>query len=164
MRPSAVMTIDPKMSHVVEAGRERGLEVAPRTFPAETRTAEDAARAVGCETSQIVKSLIFGSDRGPVLFLVSGTNRLDPARGAAAVGASSLDRLDATRAKDVTGFSIGATPPFGLRDDLPVVMDEALLRHEVVWASAGRTDSVFPTAPRELARATGATITTLRVD
>src|SRR5688572_24102908 len=114
--------VDAKLQQVVDAGRSLGLEVAPRTFSTETRTAQDAAREVGCDVAAIVKSLIFDSDGGPLLFLVSGANRLDAAKGAAAAGVSKLERADADAAKKATGYSIGATPPLGLATELPVLM------------------------------------------
>jgi len=156
--------MDAKTQRVIDAGRAAGLEVEPRTFTSETRTAEDAARNVGCEVSQIVKSLVFGSERGTLLFLVAGGNRLDERKGATVAGVDKLHRLDANAAKAATGYSIGATPPLGLASRFDVFMDEDLLRHEVVWAAAGRTDSVFPAQPIELARSANATVADLKVD
>jgi Cys-tRNA(Pro) deacylase len=147
---------DEKVRRVVETGRERGIEVEPVTFPKETRTAADAAAAVGCDVAQIVKSLVFAAGAQPVLLLVSGANRVDLVVAAAAAGVEALERADANAAKATTGYSIGATPPFGLAGDLPVLMDEDLLAHDVVWASAGRPDSVFAVEPGALARASGA--------
>jgi Cys-tRNA(Pro) deacylase len=154
--------MDPKLQQVVDAGRASGLDIEPHTFSAETRTAHDAAREVGCDVAAIVKSLIFESERGPLLFLVSGANRLDASKGATAAGVTKLERADANAAKKATGYSIGATPPLGLATELPVFMDEDLLTHDEVWAAAGRTDSVFPVAPKELARVTGAPVVDLK--
>lgn len=150
--------MDPKVQRVVDAGAAAGLTVEPTTFTSETRTAEDAARNVGCDVSQIVKSLVFGSDRGPLLFLVAGNNRLDVKKGASVAGVTKLERLDANAAKAATGYSIGATPPLGVTTQLDVFMDEDLLQHDAVWAAAGRPDSVFPADPKELARAANATV------
>ena len=147
-----------KVSRVVAAGAERGLVVEPVTFPHETRTAEDAARAVGCDVAQIVKSLVFDAEGEPILFLVSGANRVDLDTAAEAAGVARLSRADADRAKAATGFSIGATPPVGHASPLPVYMDEDLLRHDVVWAAAGRPDSVFAVEPKALARASEAKV------
>jgi len=155
--------MDPKVQRVVDAGRAAGLEVVPATFPTETRTAEDAARNIGCRVGQIVKSLVFGSNRGPVLFLVSGDNKLDTTKGAAAASVDKLERLDADAAKAATGYSIGATPPLGLAQTLDVFMDEDLLVFDVVWAAAGRPDSVFPADPSELRRAADAIVTDLKL-
>lgn len=156
--------MDPKIERVVAAGAAVGLAVEPQRFDTETRTAEDAARNVGCEVGQIVKSLVFGSERGPLLFLVAGNNKLDTVKGAAAAGVDRLERVDANAAKKATGYSIGATPPLGLAARLDVFMDQDLLKHAEVWAAAGRPDSVFPAAPRELARAANATIVDVRAD
>lgn len=163
MRGSYLFCVDAKVQRVVEAARVAGLAIEPVTFSAETRTAEDAARNVGCDVGQIVKSLVFGSERGPLLFLVAGHNRLDLAKGAAVASVLRLGRVDANAAKEVTGFSIGATPPLGLTTALDVFMDEDLLQHAVVWAAAGRPDSVFAADPRTLAVAADATIADLKV-
>ncbi|HEY7874278.1 MAG TPA: YbaK/EbsC family protein [Actinomycetota bacterium] len=156
--PLADDVADDKVRRVVEAGRERGIAVEPVTFPEETRTAADAARAVGCDVAQIVKSLVFTAGLSPILLLVSGANRVDVTVAASAAGVDGLTRADADLAKRATGFSIGATPPVGLANDLPVLMDEDLLRHDVVWAAAGRPDAVFAVEPSALARASGAKV------
>jgi Cys-tRNA(Pro) deacylase len=153
---------DPKVARVVSVGAENGIEVKPVTFPAETRTAADAAAAVGCDVSQIVKSLIFSGDGEPMLFFVAGHNRLDPDKAAAAAGVGSVAKMDADPAKRVSGYSIGATPPFGHTTPLRIFMDEELLDHDEVWASAGRPDSVFPLDPKRLAAATDATVCSLK--
>ncbi len=154
--------MDPKVQHVIDAGAAAGLTIEPTTFTSETRTAADAARNVGCDVSQIVKSLVFASERGALLFLVAGHNRLDPTKGAEVANVTTLERLHANAAKAATGYSIGATPPLGLATELDVFMDEDLLQHDVVWAAAGRPDSVFPVDPSELARAANATVSNLR--
>jgi prolyl-tRNA editing enzyme YbaK/EbsC (Cys-tRNA(Pro) deacylase) len=154
--------MDDKIAHVVASAAERGLVVEPVTFPGETRTSQDAADAVGCDVAQIVKSLVFDAGGQPVLFLMSGANRVDTAKAAAAVGVEELRRADAEMARKATGYSIGATPPLGHATELPVFMDEDLLGHDIVWAAAGRPDSVFPSSPKELAGAAGAEIRDLK--
>jgi Cys-tRNA(Pro) deacylase len=154
--------MDPKTARVVAAGVNLGIMVEPHTFPAETRTAADAAAAIGCDVAQIVKSLVFGSERGPLLFLVSGANRLDTGLAATAAGVEKLTKADAEEAKRATGFSIGATPPFGHEMTLPTFMDEDLMRYDEVWAAAGRPDSVFPIDPASLEKATDAVVCGLR--
>jgi Cys-tRNA(Pro) deacylase len=132
-----------------------GLDHEVRRFPEGTRTAEDAARAVGCDVGQIVKSLVFIAAGRPVVALVSGANRLDPGRLGAAAGHPVL-KADAETARAATGYAIGGVPPFGHATEVPVFMDEDLERYEVVWAAAGRPDSVFSISPdrlRELSRA-----------
>jgi prolyl-tRNA editing enzyme YbaK/EbsC (Cys-tRNA(Pro) deacylase) len=154
--------MDEKLARVVAAGAERGLKIDPVTFATETRTAQDAADAVGCRLGQIVKSLVFDADGKPVLFLVSGSNRVDGIKGAAAAGVAKLERADANTAREASGYSIGATPPLGHATELAVYMDEDLLAFDEVWAAAGRPDSVFPAAPSELARAAGAIVCDLK--
>jgi Cys-tRNA(Pro) deacylase len=154
--------MDAKIAHVVATAAARGLEVEPVTFPSDTRTSQDAAAAVGCDVAQIVKSLVFDAGGHPVLFLVSGANRVDAEKGAAIAGVPKLQRADAEAARKATGYSIGATPPLGHATALPIYMDEDLLQHEVVWAAAGRPDSVFPAPPAELARAAGAQVCDLK--
>ena len=132
-----------------------GFEV--RRFPEGTRTAEDAARAIGCHVGQIVKSLVFMLDGKPVVLLVSGANRVDPARFE-----GRLAKADADLARAATGYSIGGVPPFGHDQPVPVFMDRDLERYDVVWAAAGRPDSVFPISPSELRRLSGAEVKDLK--
>jgi len=153
---------DPKIAGVVEAGRALGIEVVPHTFEAGTRTSADAAAQVGCDVAQIAKSLVFQAGDEPVLLIVSGANRVDLGSAAKVLGVQRVTRADADAAKDATGYSIGATPPFGHRRPLQVVMDEDLLQHDEVWAAGGRPDTVFPVAPRELARASGARVADIK--
>lgn len=130
-----------------------GIEV--RAFPQGTRTAADAARAVGCELGQIVKSLVFVAGGRPVVVLVSGANRLDERRLGGVAG-EPVAKADAETARAATGYAIGGVPPFGHATELAVYMDEDLLAYPVVWAAAGRPDSVFEIEParlRELSRA-----------
>jgi prolyl-tRNA editing enzyme YbaK/EbsC (Cys-tRNA(Pro) deacylase) len=122
-----------------------------------TRTAPEAAAAVGCELGAIVKSLVFrGADTGEaVLALVSGDNRADEARISARVGETVL-RADADFVRAATGYAIGGVPPVGHPAPLRTVVDEDLLRFAVVWAAAGTPRAVFPIDPAQLAAAIGA--------
>jgi prolyl-tRNA editing enzyme YbaK/EbsC (Cys-tRNA(Pro) deacylase) len=129
--------------------------VTVRKFPEGTRTATDAARAVGCEVGQIVKSLVFVAGGRPVVALVSGANRLDERRLASVAG-EPVAKADAETARVATGYAIGGVPPFGHATDVPIYMDRDLLAYDVVWAAAGRPDSVFEIGPdrlRDLSRA-----------
>jgi prolyl-tRNA editing enzyme YbaK/EbsC (Cys-tRNA(Pro) deacylase) len=132
------------------------LTVEVRRFPEGTKTAVDAARAVGCDLGQIVKSLVFVGDGDVFVALTSGRNRADPARLAQLVGASAVRTATADEARAATGYAIGGTPPFGYPNPVRVFIDEDLLGYEVVWAAAGTPDSVFPIAPATLATAAGA--------
>jgi len=126
--------------------------------PDSTRTAPEAAAAVGCELGAIVKSLVFrGASGEPVLALVSGDNRGDEALIAAAVG-EAVERPDAAYVREVTGYAIGGIPPFGHPAPVRTVMDEDLHRFETVWAAAGHPHAIFPIAPALLAEKTGARV------
>ncbi len=141
---------------VVMAAAAAGLAIEVRRFPEGTKTAGDAARAVGCEIGQIVKSLVFVADGEPFLALTSGANRADTARLAALLEAAEVRRADAEEARSATGYGIGGTPPFGHPRPLRVLVDRHLLAFDEVWAAAGTPDSVFPIAPGDLVRASGA--------
>lgn len=153
----------PNVDRVIAAAREAGLQIEVERFPAGTRTAEDAARAVGCEVAQIVKSLVFVVDDGPMVALVSGANRLDPRRLARALGAGEARRADGDEARDATGYAIGGVPPFGHRTPLPIVVDRDLLEHPRVWAAAGLPDAVFAISPEDLVRASGGRVAEIAV-
>jgi prolyl-tRNA editing enzyme YbaK/EbsC (Cys-tRNA(Pro) deacylase) len=138
-------------------------EIAVKQFPQGTRTAVDAARAVGCELGQIVKSLVFLVGGRPVVALVSGANRLDEKRLAAVAGDPVL-KADAETARSATGYAIGGVPPFGHATEVPVFMDSDLLGYKVVWAAAGRPDSVFEIAPQRLRELSNANVVDLKAD
>ena len=140
----------------VASARAFGIEPVVRRFPQGTKTARDAADAIGCDVGQIVKSLVFMADDTPVMAFTSGANRVDPAKLAAAVGAASVRRATPEEARAATGFAVGGTPPFGHPTRLPAVVDPDLLQWERVWAAAGAPDAVFPLRPQELLAATEA--------
>ncbi len=144
-----------------EAARATGLSVEVRRFPEGTRTAPDAARAVGCDVGQIVKSLVFVADGEPFLALTSGKNRADPSKLAAALDTREVRRADADQVRDATGFAIGGTPPFGHPRPLTVLVDRDLLVYDEVWAAAGTPDAVFSLSPDDLVRASGGRVVEL---
>jgi len=125
-------------------------------LPASTRTALEAAQAVGCNVGQIVKSLIFkGRDSGrPLLILASGANRVDLEKAAAAVG-EALDKADADFVRQHTGFAIGGVPPLGHTTALETLIDVDLLQYQEIWAAAGTPNAVFCLSPVDLQRVTG---------
>ena len=147
-----------------EAARALGSAVAVRRFPEGTRTAVDAAAAIGCDVGQIVKSLVFVGDGGAFLALTSGSNRADPVRLAALVGSQEVRKATAEEAREATGFAIGGTPPFGHPRHLRVFVDRDLMAHPVVWAAAGTPDSVFPISPQDLLRLSGGHVVDLKVE
>ena len=135
--------------------------VVVKGFPDGTRTAVDAARAVGCELGQIVKSLVFLAAGRPVVALVSGANRLSEERLGAVAG-MPVAKADAETARAATGYSIGGVPPFGHATAIPVFMDRDLMRYPVVWAAAGTPDSVFEIAPDRLRELSNAQVVDLK--
>ncbi len=139
-----------------------GVAVGIQEFPASTRTAQDAAAAVGTGVGQIVKSLLFLAGGAPVLALVSGANQLDPARLAALAGAS-IGKADADAVRQATSYSIGGVPPTGFPAAIPTFIDRDLLQYDVVWAAAGTPRHVFPIAPQELVRVTGGSVADLKL-
>jgi prolyl-tRNA editing enzyme YbaK/EbsC (Cys-tRNA(Pro) deacylase) len=149
-------------SRAVERFRTRaaahGLDIEVSEFPAGTRTAAEAAAAIGCEVAQIVKSLVFMADGHPVLCLTSGANRVDERKLAAVLGAADVGRADADQVRAATGYAIGGTPPFGHDTAVAIVCDRDLAGHEEVWAAAGTPTSVFPLTPATLLSITSATL------
>ena len=141
----------------VAAARAKGLEPDVRRFPDGTKTADDAARAIGCDVAQIVKSLVFMADDLPVLALTSGRNRVDTQALADVAEASKARRATPDEARAATGFAVGGTPPFGHPETIRTFLDVDLIHHAEVWAAAGTPDSVFPLSPAELARLSSAT-------
>ncbi len=156
------MVTSPPSQRVADAARAFGLEIEVRDFPEGTRTAQDAAAAIGVDVGQIVKSLVFFVDSRPVLCLVSGLNRLDTQRLAVAAGASQVRRARADEVERATSFAIGGVPPFGHKQRLPVYYDRDLMTYEVVWAAAGTSREVFSVEPQRLVQACRATIVELK--
>ena len=151
----------PNVARVADAARAAGLDISVERFPDGTRTAADAARAVGCDVAQIVKSLVFMVDGEPVLALVSGANRVDPAQLGSALGANDVRRADGDEAREATGVAIGGVPPFGHARPVTVLVDRDLLRHDRLWAAAGLPDAVFAVAPADLVRVSGGRVVEL---
>ncbi|MER7179404.1 YbaK/EbsC family protein [Streptomyces hyaluromycini] len=133
-----------------------------RRFPDATRTAAEAAAAVGCELSEICKSLIFAADGVPVLVLMDGASRVDVELVRKELGAGKVTRAKADVVRETTGYAIGGVPPFGHRTHTRVLADRALLRHDLVWAAAGNPHAVFPIAPAALVEHAGATVVDVR--
>ena len=156
--------LHPNVVRVVEAGRALGLSIEPRRFPDGTKTAADAAAAIGVDIGQIVKSLIFAVDGEVVLAYVSGGNQLDEKQLAAAAGGAKCSRVDADVVREATGFPIGGVPPFGHTKQLRVFIDPDLLLWPEVWAAAGTWNDVFGIEPHKLVEASGGVVTDLKRD
>ena len=124
----------PTAQKVADAVQELGFDITIKEFEATTRTAEDAARAIGCTVAQIVKSLVFVVNGQAILALVSGPNRLDEKKLAAlcGVGRKKVKRADADTVREATGFAIGGVPPVGHPNQLPTYIDEDFWQFEVI--------------------------------
>jgi prolyl-tRNA editing enzyme YbaK/EbsC (Cys-tRNA(Pro) deacylase) len=160
-------TSTPAIDRFLAAASAAGVEVAVQRFPEGTRTAADAAAAIGCEPGAIVKSLVFVAERHDdsraVVALVSGANRADTGKLARHFDVPSIRQANADEARAATGFAIGGTPPIGHVTATDLVIDEDLLRHELVWAAAGTPDSVWPIEPRRLVEITGAPVVEVKL-
>jgi len=154
--------IHPNVLRVMEAARERGLEITTKRFPEGTKTAADAAAAIGVSVGQIVKSLVFGVDTEIVMALVSGSNQLDEKKLAAAAGGAKCARVDADAVRDATGYPIGGVPPFGHSTQLRVFVDPDLLQYDEVWAAAGTWNDNFGANPNDIVRVAGGVVTDLK--
>lgn len=140
---------------VQQALVERGVPAVVRELPASTRTAAEAAAAIGCTVGQIVKSLVFRSTAGaPVLVLASGSNRVDEAAVSRILG-EAITKADAAFVKQHTGYAIGGVAPVGHPTALTTLIDGDLLQYPEVWAAAGTPHAVFAVAPDRLVACTG---------
>jgi prolyl-tRNA editing enzyme YbaK/EbsC (Cys-tRNA(Pro) deacylase) len=141
---------------VQEALDKLGLECRVLELPNSTRTALDAASAIGCEISQIVKSLIFKTKKTdkPVLVLASGTNQVDIKIIEDRVG-ESITKADADFVREVTGFAIGGIPPVGHKNVIDLIyIDQDLMALDEIWAAAGTPNAVFCIKSQDLLKAT----------
>ena len=154
--------LHPNTLRVIAAAREAGLEISTRRFPEGTKTAADAAAAIGVTVGQIVKSLVFGVDNEIVMALVSGSNQLDEKKLAAAAGGSKCSRVDADAVRAATGYPIGGVPPFGHTTQLRVFVDPDLLQYDEVWAAAGTWNDNFGANPNDIVRVARGVVTDLK--
>jgi len=132
-----------------------------RQFPAGTRTAADAAAAVGCTVAQIAKSIVFRCGMRAAVVITSGANRVDSGKAEAALGVK-LGRADADWVRQTTGFAIGGVAPVGHLSVPLLLLDEDLLAIDPIWAAAGSPSHVFETSAAELVRITGAAVASVR--
>lgn len=135
-----------------EADERYGFDVAVHEFSEGTKTAAEAAEAVGCDLSQIASSLAFRAGDELVVVVTSGANRVSEAKlaGLRGVPETDVSMADADEVRETLGWSIGGVPPFCHATDVPVYVDETLSAHDTVWAAAGTPDAVFPVDPRTL--------------
>lgn len=142
------------------AADECDIDIDVHEFPEGTKTAADAAEAIGCSVAQIASSLAFSVDGDLVVVVTSGANRVDEGKlaGLRDVDPDAVEMADADRIKETLGWSIGGVPPFCHDASVPVYMDETLAEHGEVWAAAGTPAAVFPIDPDRLVEIAGATV------
>lgn len=138
------MSLSKSAKSVQEALQAKGIDARVVELPDSTRTAEEAAKAIGCLVGQIVKSLIFCTihTRRPVLVLASGPNRVNEKKIAQYVG-EDIAKATADFTREVTGFAIGGIPPVGHKQSIPTYIDEDLMNYQEIWAAAGTPHAVF---------------------
>jgi len=149
-------TLSTSASRVQDALTKAGLDARVVELPDSTRTAAEAAAAVGCEVGQIAKSLVFRAKTSgdPILVIASGTNRVNEKTIAAVLG-DKIEKADAEFVRARTGYAIGGIPPIGHTESLTTFIDEDLGRFERIWAAAGTPHAVFELSPADLPRLTG---------
>jgi prolyl-tRNA editing enzyme YbaK/EbsC (Cys-tRNA(Pro) deacylase) len=147
----------PAVGRVAAALNAAGVNVEIVEFAESTRTAAEAALAIGTTVGQIVKSLIFMTGDEPLLVLTSGGNRVAVDLLARTLG-TPVRRADATFVREVTGFAIGGIPPIGHSSSVQVILDRDLLQYERVYAAAGTPNAVFPITPNQLLKITDARV------
>jgi prolyl-tRNA editing enzyme YbaK/EbsC (Cys-tRNA(Pro) deacylase) len=153
-----VTDLSPGAVRVRDALRERGIDAAVVELADSTRTAKDAAAALGCEVGAIANSLVFLADDEPLLVLTSGAHRVHERRLAERIGAGTVRRATPEEVLRATGQQIGGVSPVGHPAAVRTLVDEALGGYERVWAAAGSPHAVYPTTLAELVRATGGTV------
>jgi prolyl-tRNA editing enzyme YbaK/EbsC (Cys-tRNA(Pro) deacylase) len=148
---------------VQEALEMRGFSSNVVELPDSTRTAREAAQAIGCRVEQIVKSLVFKGQRTnrPILVVASGTNRVNEQR-LSELAAEPIEKADADFVRERTGFVVGGVPPIGHTEHLETFIDADLLRYGELWAAAGTPHAVFQLTPAELEAMTGGRIVSIK--
>ena len=155
--------LKPSAQRVQDALAAQGFPNEVIEFADSTRSAAEAAAAVGCAVGQIAKSLVFqGADSGrAILVIASGANRVHEKRLGQSLG-EKLAKPDADFVREQTGFAIGGVPPLGHAYPLPTLIDEDLLQFADIWAAAGHPNAVFRLTPDELVRMTDGTVTSVK--
>ena len=158
-----LQNLSPSARKVQDALNALGMSLEVVELPGSTRTAVEAAQAVGCQVGQIVKSLVFKAKRSerPILVIASGQNRVDERRIEALIG-EPLGKADADFVRQRTGFVIGGVPPLGHAERLLTFIDEDLMQFEQIWAAAGTPHAVFRLTPEDLLKITGGQVVVLK--
>jgi prolyl-tRNA editing enzyme YbaK/EbsC (Cys-tRNA(Pro) deacylase) len=146
--------LSPSARRIQQALAERGKDLQVVELPQSTRTAAEAAAAIGCTVAQIAKSIVFRAAGGePLLVVASGANRIDEAKVADLAGVP-IGKADAAFVREKTGFAIGGIPPFGHDAPIATLLDRDLLLLPAIWAAAGTPNAVFRLDPRDLVELT----------
>ncbi len=153
--------LQPAAQKVQEALKALGIQARVLQLPQSTRTAHEAAQAVGVSVGQIVKSLVFMADDKPVLIATSGKNRVDLKKVEALLGVS-IRQANADEVREFTGFAIGGVPPTGHSQPIKTLIDEDLMQYEEIYAAAGTPFAVFGTTPEDLLRMTNGEIAAVK--
>jgi prolyl-tRNA editing enzyme YbaK/EbsC (Cys-tRNA(Pro) deacylase) len=153
----------PSVQRVREALAAANLNPPIVEYAESTKTAQEAADALGTTVERIVKSLVFLADGEPLVVLASGVNRVDTAKLGRELG-RRIDRADAARVRGATGFAIGGVAPVGYPAPVQTLIDRDLLQYDLVWAAAGTPNHVFPIQPDDLVRVTGGRVLDVRVE
>jgi len=155
--------LSPSAQRVQDALREHGFPYKVVELPQSTRSAVEAAQAVGCQLGQIAKSLIFRGKhtQRPILVIASGVNRVNEARISELIS-EPLEKADAEFVRQRTGYAIGGVPPIGHRERLLTFIDEDLLQYKEIWAAAGTPRAVFKLAPEDLVKMTSGRVISIK--
>jgi prolyl-tRNA editing enzyme YbaK/EbsC (Cys-tRNA(Pro) deacylase) len=151
-RKGRLIAVSPATQRLIDFAVGCGVVLDMRDFPEGTKTAADAAAAIGCDVAAIVKSLVFTMDGSVLVALLPGDLRLDHERLSAVAGGGKVDRATLDTVRVATGFVAGGTPPFGHETPLPVFADRALRRNDPVWAAGGTPSTVFAISLDDLDR------------
>lgn len=147
----------PSSERILQILAESGLRSEVRTLADSTRTAAEAAAALGCDVGAIASSLVFLADGKPIVVLTSGSHRVDTALLASQIGATAITRASADQVREATGQPIGGVAPVGHPAPVPTYIDVELKEHGELWAAAGTPHSVFDISYEDLLQVTGAT-------
>ncbi len=162
-RQDDAMNLSSSAKKVQEATQQLGFQNRVIELPATTRSAADAAHAIGCKVEQIAKSIVFRTRNTsrPVLVIASGVNRVNEKK----IGdllSEPLGKADADFVRKTTGFVIGGVPPIGHQEKMEIFIDEDLLSHDEIWAAAGTPNAVFGLLPADLVKMTGGRVTSIK--
>ena len=135
---------------------EIGFTPDPRKYEEGTRTSQDAANQLGCEVAHIAKSIVFRGEEGAVIVITSGSNRVERKRKLKRILGFKPGMASPEYVLQSTGYAVGGVPPFGHTSTVTVLMDEDLMKFDLVWGAAGTPQTVFPISPRELKEVSGA--------